>query len=463
VAMDEERRRDVGLFRYSVIRIAGDGALSKAERGALVRALAEIEHVGPDGQRMLIGRSTLDRWIRAWRAGGFDALMPPVRIVEPRTDAEVLALAEALKRELPARTAAQVRQVMLAAGQPAPSERTIQRHYARLGLNTRPDGSSPRAYGRFEASRPGELWTGDALHGPVVAGAKAFLLAFIDDYSRALVGYRWGAAEDVLRLEAALRAGLAARGVPDAILVDRGSAFVSSQLARSCAVLGIRLIHAAPRAASTKGKIERFFRTVRGQFLVELEARPPADLAALNRLFSAWVEVVYHRRVHGETKTTPLARLGERDPVALPTPALLREAFLWSQKRTVTKTATVSLHGNQYEVDAALVGQVCELVFDPFDLERIEVRFRGRPIGAAVPVKIGRRTHPQARSDAKPPPTSTGIDYLGLVAGQRDAELAGRPIDYAALRKSVGDAAPIDDAAPGDGCDTTGDGQEDKR
>ena len=460
--MDEERRRDVGLFRYSVIRVAGDGVLSKAERGRLVRALAEVEHVGPDGQRILIGRSTLDRWIRAWRAGGFDALIPPRRVVAPRTSSEVLALAEALKRELPARTAAQVRQVMLAAGQPAPSERTIQRHYARLGLNTRPDGSSPRAYGRFEASRPGELWTGDALHGPVVAGAKAFLLAFIDDYSRALVGYRWGAAEDVLRLEAALRAGLTARGVPQAILVDRGSAFVSSQLLRACAVLGARLIHASPRAASTKGKIERFFRTGRGQFLVELEARPPADLAALNRLFSAWVEVVYHRRVHGETKTTPLARLGERAPV-LPSPALLREAFLWSQKRTVTKTATVSLHANQYEVDAALVGQVCELVFDPFDLERIEVRFQGRPIGPAVPVKIGRRTHPQARADAEPAPTPTGIDYLRIVAERHDAQLAGRPIDYAALSHGVDEAVSVDDAAPDDACDSDGAGQEDMR
>jgi putative transposase len=252
-------------------------------------------------------------------------------------------------------------------------------------------------------------------------------------------------------------------GVPDAILVDRGSAFVSGQLARSCAVLGIRLIHAAPRAATTKGKIERFFRTVRGAFLVELQVRPPADLAALNRLFSAWLEVVYHRRVHGETKQTPLARLGEGDPPVLPTPALLRDAFMWSQKRTVTKTATVSLHGNQYEVDAALVGQVCEMVFDPFDLERIEVRFQGRSIGPAIPVKIGRRVHPQARADAKPPPASTGIDYLRLVAERHDAELAGRPIDFAALGE-----ASEEDAMPGDGAseDTIGDerpGREDTR
>jgi putative transposase len=91
------------------------------------------------------------------------------------------------------------------------------------------------------------------------------LLAFIDDYSRLLVGYRWGTGEDVLRLEAALRAALLARSVPDALLVDRGSAFVSANLVRACAVLGVKLVHAAPRAATTKGKIERFFRTKRTQ------------------------------------------------------------------------------------------------------------------------------------------------------------------------------------------------------
>lgn len=463
-AVREDRCRDVGLLRYSLIRYAADPALSKAERGALVRALADAEHVGLDGRPMTVGRSTLDHWIRAWRAGGFDALVPRAPVVEPRTPPGILALAESLKRELPGRTAAQVRQVMLTASGSAPSERTLQRHFARLGLNTRPDGSSPRAFGRFEASRPGELWTGDALHGPLISGRRAYLLAFIDDYSRALVGYRWGAAEDVLRLEAALRAGLGSRGVPEAILVDRGSAFVSSQLARACAVLGIRLIHASPRAAATKGKIERFFRTVRGQFLVELEATPAADLAALNRLFSAWVEVVYHTRVHSETKTTPLERLHSGGPVSLPSPGMLREAFLWMERRTVTKTATVSLFGNQYEVDAALVGRRCELVFDPFDLSRIEVRFEGRPIGLAIPLIVTRRTHPQARPEAQEPVLPTGIDYLELLAAQRDANQnpKGPAIDFAAIAEpdkpgdGDGDVADEDDhdEPAGDGPDT---------
>ena len=140
----------------------------------------------------------------------------------------------------------------------------------------------------------------------------------------------------------------------------------------------------------------------------------------LNRLFSAWLEVVYHRRVHSETKTTPLERFDAAGAPRLPTPVLLREAFLWSLERVVTKTATVSLHANSYEVDAALVGRKVELVFDPFDLTRIEVRYQHRPMGTAVPLVIGRRTHPQTARELPPPPTGTGIDYLKLLAEQRD-------------------------------------------
>jgi putative transposase len=451
--MDEDRRREIGLFRYALIRGAADPALSKAERGRLVRALCEREHVGPDGRLVRIGRTTLDSWIRAYRHGGFAALVPRPRVVAPRTPAAVLELAFGLKRERLGRTAAQVREIMLAAGdQPVPGLRTLQTHFAREGLNIRADGRTPgKVYGRFEAGVRNELWTGDGLHGPKLSGAaarRAVLLAFIDDHSRLLVGWRWGTGEDVFRLEAALRTGLLSRGVPDAILVDRGSPFVSSQLLRACAVLGVKLIHASPRAATTKGKIERFFRTVRDQFLVEID--DGVKLGELNRMFSAWLEVVYHRRVHSETGQAPLERFDVAGAPLLATPAQLREAFLWSCERTVTKTATISLHGNQYEVDAALTGRKIELVFDPFDLTRIEVRYQHRPFGTAVPLLIGRHTHPQAQRELPPPPSPTGIDYLKLLADKRNADIAGQPIDYASLSQPDSDSGDSGDGDNGD-------------
>jgi putative transposase len=269
----------------------------------------------------------------------------------------------------------------------------------------------------------------------VVAGRKTYLLAFLDDHSRLVTGHRWTHAEDTVRLEAALRSGLAARGVPAAVYLDNGSAMVSKQLLRACAVLGIRLIHSTVRRPEGRGKIERFFRTVRGEFLVELATSPVADLAELNALFTAWVETVYHRRAHSETGQPPIERF---DPATakLPTAAQLREAFLWSETRTVTRTATVSLHSNDYEVDAALVGHKVELIFDPFDLTTIEVRLDGRPMGAAVPHRISRHSHPAARPDpVQPPPApATGIDYLRLVEAQRDRDVAAAGgIDYQQL------------------------------
>jgi transposase InsO family protein len=277
--MEDARRREIALFRYALVRPAADHDLSPRDRGRLVRDLAARDHLGPAGQRVRVARSTLDHWIRDYRQGGFDALLPAVRRGVPRTDVELLDLAVRLKREQPKRTAAQVLDIIARSrGGAGPSERTLQRHFARLGLDRRPDGRPARSFGRFEAEHRNDRWTGDVLHGPPVAGRKAYLFAFLDDHARLVTGHRWGRAEDALRLEAALRRGLASRGVPGAIYVDNGSPFVSAQLQRVCAVLGIRLIHSRPGEPAGRGKIERFFSTVRAQFLVEVEVRAVADL-----------------------------------------------------------------------------------------------------------------------------------------------------------------------------------------
>ncbi|MGH9019075.1 MAG: helix-turn-helix domain-containing protein, partial [Acidimicrobiales bacterium] len=198
-----DRAQAVGLFRYSLVREVASAELSSRQRGILVRQLAAESHLGPDGNRVRVSRNTLDRWIRAYRAGGFEALVPTPRHTDARTPAKYLALAEALRTEEPARTASQIARVIAESQGWSPSARTIQRHLVRAGLPWR-GAETPKAFGRFEAAGPNELWTGDALHGPVIAGHKTYLCAFIDDYSRAFVGYRWGYAEDTLRLEAAL-------------------------------------------------------------------------------------------------------------------------------------------------------------------------------------------------------------------------------------------------------------------
>ncbi len=237
-----DRAQEIGLFRYALIREAADPQLSSHARGVLVRAIAEAAHTGPFGGPVLVSRVTVDRWIRAWRVGGFEALVPRPRGCVPRTDAAVLELAAALKREVPGRTAAQVAAILAVHGAPCPSTRTLQRHFARLELNTRPDGAPPKAFGRFQADAVNDRWTGDALHGPMVGGRKTYLFAFIDDYSRALVGYRWAHSEDTVRLEAALRAALAARGIPKVVYVDYADLRVMPTLSRDALSLGVNAV-----------------------------------------------------------------------------------------------------------------------------------------------------------------------------------------------------------------------------
>ena len=433
-----ERARAVGLFRYMLIREAADPALSSRQRGVMVREIAACEHAGPSGEPVRVTRWTLDVWIRAWRRGGFDALVPAPRQSQPRTPPEVLALAAALKKENPARTAAQVQRILRAQSGWAPDERTIQRMFHRTGLTTLVTAEATPVFGRFEASRPNEIWTGDALHAIRLEGRKTYLFAFLDDHSRAVMAARFGFAEDTIRLAAALRPALASRGIPGHVYVDNGSAFVDAWLLRACAKLGIKLVHSTPGRPEGRGKIERFFRTVRGQFLTELtEARAAQvkDLAELNRLFTAWTETVYHARAHSETGQPPLARWQAGGPFPVPAAANLAEAFRWSEWRTVTKTATVSMHGNRYQVDPGLTGRRVELVFDPFDLTILSVRSGGKAAGVATPHHITRRAHPKARPEPLPgdnAPRATGIDYLALLGEQHDRQAAAR-VNYSAL------------------------------
>lgn len=466
VVKRRERAQQVALFRYQLICPALDPELSTKARGRIVRAIAARTHAGPFGGTHEYSRDSLDRWIRRYRAGGFEALVPSVRQPGSRIDTTVLELAVALKRENPARTAAQVARILRASGGYSPSESTLLRLFHRRDLMGPATGQEV-AFGRFEADAPNQRWVGDALHGPRVGGRKSYLFAFLDDHSRLLTGYRFGFAEDVVRLAAAFEPALAARGVPGSCYVDNGSAYVDAWLLRACAKLGIRLVHSTPHRPQGRGKIERFFRTVREQFLVEVPETTAADLSEqglspagalleLNASFTAWTESVYHHQVHSETGQSPLTRWNEGWQGAGHGPAMasaqaLTEAFLWSQLRTVTKTATVSLHGNTYQVEAALVGRKVELLFSPFNLETIEVRHGGRSYGPAIPHVITRHTHPKARPETPEPAPApaTGIAYLDLVAANHHAQVAAdEKIGFHALYSSTARSTTPEAAVP---------------
>lgn len=430
-----DQAEQIALFRYRVVAEAANPRLSPAERGRLVRALVRQAHEHPDGSLCTLSRGTLDRWTATYQARGLDGLRP-----QRRTDAGqvrrhpgLLAEAAALRAERPARSAAQIAEILRARHGITVSERTVRAHLARKGLSRAALAAGPaRATGRYEAERPNQRWTGDVLVGPFVphprvAGSKrAKLFLLVDDHSRLLVHGRWVHEENTRAGQDTLRAAIVRRGLPEQLYVDNGAPYANHMLDRCCAVLGIRLVHSKPHRPQGRGKQERLNRLIRERFLLEAEQAGIESLEALNDRFHAWAERVCNTRVHAETGQTPIERFTASGPPHAADPVLLAEAFRWAATRLVTKTATVSLAGNRYQVDPSLCGQRIELRYDPEDLASLTVWADGAAAGVATPLVVGHHTHPAVPQAARPAPAPTGVDYLGLVLAAHEEQTIGR-------------------------------------
>jgi putative transposase len=430
----------LAMFRYCVISEAISPRLSPAERGRVVRELAARTWVTPEDTERSFSRTSIDRWLRAYSKEGLAGLrkLPRSDRGRPRREGRWLAEAAKLRRAVPARSSAQIVDIIGRAHGVWLSERTVREHLRRLGLSRQALSSAPaRAYGRFEASRPNEIWIGDVLHGPFVphprapGSKRAKLFLLVDDYSRLLVHGCWVTEENTRAGQDVLRSAISRRGLPEVLYVDNGAPYSNHQLARACAVLGIALVHSQPYRPQGRGKQERLNSYIRSSFITEAEDRGIASFAELNDLFIAWAEQVANARAHAETKQPPMERFLEGFRPDIPAPSTLAEAFRWSVTRRVTKTATISLLANRYQVPAQLIGRAVELRFDPEDLAKVDVYDNGALVGPATPFTIGRHVHPAVPQAAPEPPSEgPGVDYLGLVAAAHAEAVGEGSISY---------------------------------
>lgn len=339
----DDLNTDVALFRYGLIAALIHDPPPKGQQEQALRAIAAKPYAIPGAARTHVSVTTLRRYLKAYRTGGFDALRPPPRADRgtPRAfPPEVLERAIQLREERPERTTQTLVEILrrdetLALKQP-PNVHTLTTHLRRRGKTRRLLGEKPKAFRRFEREHPNDLWQGDALVGPwlpdpALPGRKrrAHLFCFIDDHSR-LVPYAEFFWEEALpRLERVLKVAILRRGLPKAIYVDNGAVYSATQFGAAGASLGVHRIHSTPYEPEGRGKQERFFETVRAQFLPEVEASQLTTLTELNESLWAWLECVYHPRVHSETQQTPLARFTARlDRIRTVDPETLRRAFL---------------------------------------------------------------------------------------------------------------------------------------
>ena len=190
------------------------------------------------------------------------------------------------------------------------------------------------------------MWQADTLYGPYVqiegAPVQTRLIAFLDDASRVCCHGQFFPAENVDTLIEALRAALYKRGVPASLYVDNGSIYTSKEIIQICARVGCILAHAPVRDGAAKGKVERFFSTVREQFLCrQLDL---SSVEALNRQFTHWVEESYNAQLHSVLGMSPLDRFAlDRSRVRyLPPNQANDELFFVEEDRHVRADNTFS-------------------------------------------------------------------------------------------------------------------------
>lgn len=454
--------QETALARFAILAPLVSRKLSKAETKVTRRAILAQVHLFPDGSYRQISERTLRRWLADYRAAlpqgtkaALEALYPEKRSDKgiPRTfDASLVDEAVKLKVELPERSVNDI----LAHFDKPPKESALAFHLRRRGATSARLKTTGKAFRRREAKAPNDMWQCDVLDGfplpdPTCPDKfkEAHLMAFIDDHSRLVPHGEWYFRESLPCLFDTYKKGTLKFGSAARLYWDNGAAFRSRQVRLVAARLGSKVIYSTPYAPEGRGKIERFFKTVTRSFVAEAKHAQIATLEELNNAFWGWLER-YHHRKHRTTKMTPWDRwhAGAAD-IRRPNPAEIHEIFLWEDDRVVTKTATVSLAGNEYRVDDALVGQTVQVRYDPLDLATVRVYLGGAFRQVAEPDKLVTHTHRKATPHRKedkylPLPSSRRLRDK-LVAEHKAAADAGF---------AVASGAPVDRAA--DDLDTAG-------
>jgi transposase InsO family protein len=395
--------------------LASRGELKRGEVSTIIHELASKAYDIPNSRRTYLSHETIKRWYYDWMRGGIDALQPKVRMDKGSTQlsSSVQSKLLELKQDNPSRSINLLITMIESSGlvsKGTVARASVHRFLKQLQLSKRILPSVNTIEHRsFVAARAGELWQGDVLHGPSIQTKdgmrKTYLVSLMDDASRLLAHSAFCFGETALDIEGVLKQAILKRGRPYKLLVDNGAAYKSGTLQAICARLEIQLIYCKPYSPEGKGKLERFHRTFREQFLDELDLNRVANIDELNARLWAWIESVYHARPHAgldkldtNQHQTPVGRwrqdLLHVRPLTTSIAERLDDIFCHYVVRTVRKDGTVSWDGHCFEVHHNLVGEKVTLVVDPHTqtILRIENSI-GDNLGQAHPIDRIKNMH----------------------------------------------------------------------
>ncbi len=357
------------------------------EKERIIRELVGKEWEIPLSTRNYISKATVLSWVRRYEDGGrkIEALFPESRgdkgrmrsITEEQIDTLMRLRGENPKLSTP-RLVEKARAERVF---PSGSEVSMASIYRLMKKRKAKRQKAQEDMRKFEVQMANDLWQSDCMHGPQIdmegKKRKTYLFAVIDDHIRLITHGQFYLAENLENYLDCLWTAMRKRGVPRKLYVDNEASFRLHRLQLGCAALEVGLTYARPYRPQGKGKIERFFRTVRMQFLPELSE--DMTLEKINSLFAAYLEERYHQIIHGTTGQKPIDRYLADVKALRKAPDNLPEYFRKLELRKVNNDRTIQLNGKLYEAPAGLVGLKVTLRYKETD--RIEVFIDGESRG----------------------------------------------------------------------------------
>jgi putative transposase len=443
----------IAAARYALIApiVSRQTPLSPGELRQWLTQTADRLFELPGTKRQSVSARTLERYLAAYRKGGWDALKPKARKSEAPTKlpSEILQLAINLRRERPQRSVEQLIFLLEQSGAAKPGQvaaSTLARHLRKAGASRGElKKSAPSSeFRRFEADDVLALVQSDFKHFIYLPDPKhpnkkrkTILLAIIDDYSRYILHAQIYWDEQLPRLEDSLKKAILRHGIPETFYCDNGSAFSAHHLARICGRLGIRLTHSRPYRPQGRGKVEKFFQFIDSSFRTEVHGEVEkgniTTLEELNGALRAWLDGYYHERIHGSTKRSPREKFEASERMRKRKPLTeLNELFLWEETRSVDKASCVKLDGNVYEVDATLATKRIQLRYDPFDLTAVQVWWEDKRYSDAKPIELSRKRKKKPDEPApQPQEQEESLSFLQLAENKRQAVWQEDELRYA--------------------------------
>ncbi len=396
--MEDDRQMDLALWRYGIISPLLHRDANDVQLCEMLTIVSENRFIHPyDGRYVTVSAEAIRKWLYRFNHGGLSALSDKQRSDKGAHDVPASITDEmfGLRQAHPLWSLALMLRELVDRkrwNETAPSRSTLYRFARDNNLMRNPHLNTVEAVRPFAFEKFGQMWTADFMHGPKLYQGKkkhkSYLHLIIDDCTRYVVSGRFYLSESTQSLIAELMIATRRHGIAQRLYTDNGSAYNSRHLKLVCANLSMQQPHTPPNRPQGRSKVERFFRTVREQFLARKRYK------TFDEINTAFVEYLndYHRRIHSTLECSPMQKRLSVESVCqkVPEVADIESLFRLTRRCRVYNDQTIRLHKKTFEVPGCLPGDRVTIYYMPWDLSRV---YYGADMQLAKPVDLTANAH----------------------------------------------------------------------